>query len=257
MTEESKGTFTMEINETIARKVLTIVDAGLVKGVGNPRAGEMCVEAAVCFAMGLPHGDDPQCVSRALRSLKIKLNDSSWSSNAARAKGLRRLAVVQLGSRGILDDLEFTRRVKKLAIKTCVPTALRAAATLQRDAVKAQLLLDAANVCEREGTHESALAARNAVTNAADASTQFSASIAAEATAFAASTAEASAQFAASAAADASAFAANAAANAAAFYANAARDKSLADFAEGVVQILISMDAPGVKWLALAELGAA
>ena len=35
-------------------------------------------------------------------------------------------------------------------------------------------------------------------------------------------------------------------------YAAATRDKSLADFAERVVQILIDMRVPGVQWLALA-----
>src|SRR5689334_18036278 len=96
-----------EITETVARKVLTVVDAGLSAGVGVAEPGKMCVEAAVCFALGLPHGDDPDCVSRAVRSLKIRLNDSNWSSNEARAKGLRRLALIQLGSRDAIDDKEF------------------------------------------------------------------------------------------------------------------------------------------------------
>src|SRR4051812_25945436 len=99
----------MQITAEVAQKVLTAVDAGLVKGVGKPKPGQMCVEAAVCYALGLPHGDDPDCVSRALRSLKIRLNDSSWSSDAARAKGLRRLAVAQLGSRVAIDDQEFAK----------------------------------------------------------------------------------------------------------------------------------------------------
>lgn len=79
------------ITSDIARKVLEIVDAGLSKGVGVPKPGKMCVEAAVCFAIGLPHGDDPQCVAPTLRAFKIRLNDSQWSSNMARAKGLRRI----------------------------------------------------------------------------------------------------------------------------------------------------------------------
>ena len=91
---------TIEITEAHARKVLEVVDAGLVSGVGNPIPGQMCVEAAVCYALGLPHGDDPKCVSPALRSLKIRLNDSGWSSDEARAKGLRRLAVAQLYGAG-------------------------------------------------------------------------------------------------------------------------------------------------------------
>src|SRR6478735_3685027 len=94
----------MEITREIATKVLTTVDAGLVKGVGNPVPGQMCVEAAVCYAMGLPHGDEPACVAPALRRLKIRLNDSCWSSNEARARGMRRLALIQLGSAGVLDE---------------------------------------------------------------------------------------------------------------------------------------------------------
>ena len=76
----------MEITEAIARKVLEVVDAGLVSGLGQPAPGKMCVEAAVCFALGLPHDDDPKCVAPSLRSLKIRLNDAQWSSKEARAK---------------------------------------------------------------------------------------------------------------------------------------------------------------------------
>ncbi len=35
------------IDESIARKLLTVVDAGLQSGVGNPIPGQMCVEAAM------------------------------------------------------------------------------------------------------------------------------------------------------------------------------------------------------------------
>ena len=79
---------TIEITQAIATKVLETVDAGLCSGVGKPILGKMCVEAAVCYALGLPHGDDPDCVALALRAFKIKLNDKIWSSNEARAKGL-------------------------------------------------------------------------------------------------------------------------------------------------------------------------
>ncbi len=57
-------------------------------------------------------------------------------------------------------------------------------------------------------------------------------------------------------AADDAADAAYAAAYAAADAKKSARDKSLADFAEGVVQILIEMKAPGCQWLELTELAA-
>src|ERR1700688_4407880 len=92
-----------KITKTIAKKVLAMVDAGLCSGVGAPIPGKMCIEAAVCFAMGEPHGDEPSCVSKALRAFKIRLNDSRWSSNEKRAKGMRRLALIQLGSSEIAD----------------------------------------------------------------------------------------------------------------------------------------------------------
>jgi len=225
-----------QITETIARKVLETVDAGLCKGKGEPVPGSMCVEAAVVYALGLPHSDDPKCVSRALRELKIRLNDSNWSSNQARAKGLRRLALIQLGTAGAIDDKEFARRVAELAIRKSVPLALRAAASIQKDAHHANALRDAALLCERDGDESSARKAR-AAAYAADDSAADSA---------------ASAAYAADAAAAAES-AADSAADSAESAAYAARDKSLADFAEGIVQILIEMKSPGAHWLALTE----
>src|SRR5690349_6337189 len=102
---------TLEITREIAAKVLKVVDAGLSDGLGTRKPGEMCVEAAVCYALDLPHGDDPGCVAPTLRSLKIRLNDSNWSSKKARAAGLRRIALAQLGSKDHLDEKEFVRRL--------------------------------------------------------------------------------------------------------------------------------------------------
>src|ERR1700732_3111062 len=114
----------MKITKTIAKKVLSVVDAGLVSGLGSPVPGQMCVEAAVCFALGLPHGDKPACVAPSLRLLKIRLNDSRWSSPSARAKGLRRLALAQLGSAGALDEKEFVKRVVKFVIQVTLTDCL-------------------------------------------------------------------------------------------------------------------------------------
>src|SRR5208337_5622979 len=110
-----------KITEVIARKVLETVDAGLVDGLGDPVPGQMCVEAAVCYALGLPHGDDPGCVAPALRALKIRLNDAAWSSPTSRAAGMRRLAVAQLGSYGVLNQKEFVRRIADHAIRVSAP----------------------------------------------------------------------------------------------------------------------------------------
>jgi hypothetical protein len=201
------------MNIEIARKVLEVIDAGLVSGVGEPIPGQMCVEAAVCYALGEPHGDKPSCVAPALRALKIKLNDASWSSDEQRTKGIRRLGIAQLGSAGALDEKEFVKRCATLSIRTCVPNALRAAASLfKKGSESKEKLLQAADLCEKDPTPQNAYAAR-AAADAADAAD-------------------------------------------AAYAADAARDKALADYCEGVVQILIEMKAPGVQWLFLTELGA-
>jgi len=237
----------IEITRDIAVKVLTTIDAGLVKGVGNPIPGQMCVEAAVCFALGLPHGDEPSCVSPALRSLKIRLNDKAWSSNAARASGLRRLGLAQLGSAGALDEKEFLSRVVEMTIGKIVPRAIRSAAKLVPS--HAIPLETAAKLCEKKPTRDSALKAY------ADAAAAYADAAAAYAAAYA--VADAYADAADASAADAAAAAAYAAAAAAAYAADArakTRDDELAYFAEQVVQILIEMKAPGCQWLDLAPI---
>ena len=114
-----------QITREIAQKVLNTVDAGLTKGIGESIPGQMCVEAAVCFALGLPHGDEPDCVAPSLRTLKIRLNDLGWSCNQARAKGLRELALLQLGSKKNLDEVEFVKRVAMLVVNKYLPPILR------------------------------------------------------------------------------------------------------------------------------------
>jgi hypothetical protein len=233
-----------QIDETVARKVLEIVDAGLCKGAGEPAPGKMCIEAAVTFALGEPFSDEPSCVSHALRRLKIRLNDSCWSSNDVRAKGLRRLGIAQLGSKDALNDNEFVKHVARMTIQTVVPQVLRRAA--KRNPKHEQVLLDAALLCETEPTQENAIKAKDTAYAAADA-----AAYAADAAAYAAADAAA---YAADAAADADAYAAAyaaAAAAAASAAAYAAADKVLAEFAENVVQILVEMKAPGCRWLYL------
>lgn len=70
------------------------------------------------------------------------------SSPMARAKGLRRLAVAQLGSSGVLDETEFRRRVIDMTIRKAVPVGLRAAAKVSPKHAEA---LEAAAVrCEQK-----------------------------------------------------------------------------------------------------------
>ena len=231
------------IDTSLAVKVLEVVDAGLASGIGNPIPGQMCVEAAVNFAMGSPHGDNPSCVSQALRMLKIRLNDSRWSTRKVRAKGMRRLALAQLGSAGVLDEKEFAKRVVTLAIQVSVPQALRSSAGVCKDESKKQAMLDAGRNCEDSPTRENALKASSAAYGAA----------AYAAASAAAASAASNATHAAVRAGHAAYGAADAAASAATTAKAGRRDQSLADFCERVVQILIEMKAPGCQWLYLTE----
>jgi hypothetical protein len=114
----------IEINEQLAIKVKETVSHGLCKGLGKPNLGEMCVEAAVNYACGLPHGDNPSCVGSAVRAFKIRLNDAKWTSNDARAKGMLKVAIGQLGSNTI-NQIEFAKIVAFKTIIVLMPVILR------------------------------------------------------------------------------------------------------------------------------------
>jgi hypothetical protein len=198
-----------EITLDQARKVLEVVDVGLCGGIGNPVPGHMCVEAAVCFALGQPHGDEPKCVNAAVRRFKIVLNDARWSSNQARAAGMRKLAIGQLGTNDpSFDEAKFIEVLVEQTIRKIVPHALRLAAKTAKGKRKTSLE-EAALRCERDGDRAAAGNARKAAAAASDA---------------------ANAEYAN--AADAAAYAANANANAAAYAAYAANAAYAADAAD-------------------------
>ncbi len=89
------------INVNSVEKLLSVIDKGLCEGMGQPKPGQMCVEAAVCYAFDQEHSDRPTCVPKWLSDLKININDDLNVSKKIRAKILRRLAVAQLGSKHI------------------------------------------------------------------------------------------------------------------------------------------------------------
>ena len=209
----------MKITKTICKKVLKVVDAGLCSGKGKPVPGEMCVEEAVTFALGEEFSDEPSCVSPVLRSFKIALNDKYWSSKKARAEGLRRIAIAQLGTKDTLDEKEFVKRLAEMTIRKTVPEAIRLVAEKAAEPHKTDMLA-AALECEQVGTRKAAQKANIIVRKYAVAT-------------YAATYADA--------------------ATAAATYAVAARDKVLAKYAENVVQILIDMKTPGSLFLSITE----
>jgi hypothetical protein len=113
------------ITKALAIRVLNVVDAGLVDGVGDPEPGKMCVEAAVSYAMGEPHTDRPTCVHPRLRQFKIWLNDGPWDSDLARTKGLREIAIAQLGSVNTLNWELFQRDLSDLVLNKFSGAALK------------------------------------------------------------------------------------------------------------------------------------
>src|SRR5689334_9547396 len=95
---------------TIHRVFDHLLAKGLKSGAGNAHAdGEYCVMQAINLAEnGLTPGkgireitDDASCVADRPRRLAIRLNDRPWSSNEARAAGLRELGHALIGSKGI------------------------------------------------------------------------------------------------------------------------------------------------------------
>jgi hypothetical protein len=146
-----------EVTLETARNVAEVVGKGLCYGLGKPEPGKMCVEAAVCYAMGLPHSDEPPCVSDAVRAAKIQLNDSKWSSDRARGMGMLAVAVGQLGSKDVVDDQRFVEMFLWRVVREIVgpffdkiglpahAEAMRSADTLdslERSAVTANKLCD-------------------------------------------------------------------------------------------------------------------
>ena len=111
----------IEITRELAAKVLNVVDAGLSIGRGRSEPGHMCVEAAVCFALGLPHSDKPPCVAAVVRDIKVHINDcGGWESGSRRAAGLRRLAIAQLGSVDV-DRKSFINMFNTMLVQEIIP----------------------------------------------------------------------------------------------------------------------------------------
>jgi hypothetical protein len=105
---------TFKVTKALATDVIKAVKPGLTCGLGEPEPGKMCVEAAVCYAMGIEHSDEPPCVDAELRNLKINLNDMGyWLNNKSRAKGLVRLAIAQLGTNNKFDYAVFQEKLEE------------------------------------------------------------------------------------------------------------------------------------------------
>ena len=220
----------MQLSRELAAKVLQTVDAGLVSGVGNPVPGQMCVEAAVCYALGQPHGDEPKCVGSAVRRFKIRLNDSCWPSDQARTTGMRKLAIAQLGS-DTIDQSAFAKIVVRETIRRILPITLRECG--KHNPKFADRLEAMAALCESHPDRDTAYKAKALAFEVRK-------------DAYAAAYAYAAAAADADAAEDTAAYA----------YAYAAADvrlKILQTCADIGLQALIELKSPGCEWLDLCE----
>jgi hypothetical protein len=139
----------MKLTRRHARKVLEVVDQGLCYGIGEHKPGAMCVEAAVCYALGLPHGDNPPCVHPTLRDLKIRLNDlEGWDTSKLRARGLRRLAILQLGTHDGFDPWAFRRNLRLMLATRLLPHLVNTTVLMPTFDHYKQVLLNAAAACK-------------------------------------------------------------------------------------------------------------
>lgn len=83
------------------------------EGTGEQLPAWRCESYTFYYPL-LPHDDDTKCVGWAVRYLVFHINNREWSSDEARAAGLRKLAVAQLGS----DQLDQFRFAELVALKT-------------------------------------------------------------------------------------------------------------------------------------------
>lgn len=117
---------TVEITPEKVSEIVRLSGFGLCSGLGNYTTGNMCVEAMVCAVFGDERNHaQPECVSRSVRKLKIALNDRDWNSNRSRGNGMRKLAVAQLNSKGVISEIDFLMHVTDGIITHYVPYVLQ------------------------------------------------------------------------------------------------------------------------------------
>lgn len=130
----------LPFTKPLARKLLNLIDAGLTRGIGHARPGEMCIMACFNHVLGRQHGDNglQDCVGAAVRSFDIALNDSDWSSKAARAQGMRRESIAKIGSNQINQD-KFSFLLSLRVAQQLLPAAFRDYAQYCKTEYKDQL----------------------------------------------------------------------------------------------------------------------
>ena len=98
---------TLEITEELASRILNLVDAGLddIPRDNTPTAAHC--DPHVCWVDNMPTCSSVTSVSVPVRRVMEKLKDAPWSSEEARTKYLRRLAIAQLGTAFKFNEQRF------------------------------------------------------------------------------------------------------------------------------------------------------
>lgn len=128
LAEEIEANPIYKVGLPLAKRILRLLDFGLSMGMGVPAPGQMCVEAAVAYAMGENHNDHPKCVKRSVARVKIALNDNgTFDGDIDRARILRRVAIAQLGSiEPEFDEVLFIKFLGRELVRRCAPAMIRA-----------------------------------------------------------------------------------------------------------------------------------
>ena len=99
----------------------------LTYGAHSTREDGVCAEEAVALLAGLGHTDSPPCASPVLIALGQRLNDSGWSSNAARTAAIAPYLLPQIGTAGDGLDQRRAYALADVAVREIAPEALDAA----------------------------------------------------------------------------------------------------------------------------------
>lgn len=101
----------MYVAPEVRKRLIQIGKKGIAFGLSDgPVPGELCIQAAICAAMGEKHGDEPTCVEQPDNRISIAVNDLNWGTNRTRAKYLLPIGLAQLGTKGE-DRLPWLKRV--------------------------------------------------------------------------------------------------------------------------------------------------
>jgi len=113
------------INQKLVNKINSLLDKGITYGLSEDRKlRKMCLEQVISYALGEGFTDEPSYVGKQVRRFVICLNDQFWSSASARAEGMRKLAIAQLGSDS-LDQKEFRDKLLFAVITKMLPAMFR------------------------------------------------------------------------------------------------------------------------------------